>query len=141
LSRGHDDLRPHILVQFGSLVAVLFVSLFWESRYTRGKDIVVLLALYALAKLFELFDRSIFAFGGVNGHALKHFFAAIACYWVLPLLQLGEPTTSATYLIEPSEKRRAAVHVDSLASDGTGLIRAEKQRGAGNFVRRLGAAL
>jgi hypothetical protein len=39
------------------------------------------------------------------------------------------------------EEGGAAVYVDGLAGDGGGLIGAEEQRGAGDFVRSLTAAL
>jgi hypothetical protein len=36
---GRGDLRPHALVQFGSMLAILLIVLF-PPRYTRGADLV-----------------------------------------------------------------------------------------------------
>jgi len=39
------------------------------------------------------------------------------------------------------EKCGAAVHIDGLAGDGAGMLRAQEERGAGDFVDGLRAAL
>lgn len=85
---GHGDLRPYVLVQFGSaLVVILLVGLF-PPRYTRGADLVAALAIYAFAKIFEAADGLIFAFGSiVSGHTLKHIAAAISACWILRMLR------------------------------------------------------
>ena len=86
---GHDDLRLYVIVQFGSLALVLALCLLLPSRYTRGSDMLAVVGLYALAKLFEGLDKEIFALGGlVSGHTLKHLAAALACYFVLRMLIL-----------------------------------------------------
>ena len=90
--RGQDDLRMYVIVQFGSLALVLALCLLLPSRYTRGNDMFAVVGLYALAKLFESLDKQIFALGGfVSGHTLKHFAAALACYFVLRMLMLRKP--------------------------------------------------
>lgn len=90
--RGQDDLRMYVIVQFGSLALVLALCLLLPSRYTRGNDMFAVVGLYASAKLFESLDKQIFALGGfVSGHTLKHFAAALACYFVLRMLMLRKP--------------------------------------------------
>lgn len=75
-----DDLRPYGLVQFGSLAVVLGVSI-----YKKGWTICAAVALYGLAKFFELYDREVYTFTGewLSGHTLKHLLAAAAVYVIL----------------------------------------------------------
>ncbi|HKV05911.1 MAG TPA: hypothetical protein VJO53_12515 [Candidatus Acidoferrales bacterium] len=97
-ARGHGDLRPYALAQFGSLLVLFLLILLFPPRYTRTYDLGIALALYALAKVFEAADRPIFSLGGiVSGHILKHIAAALSAYWVLRMLRLRAPveTTSA----------------------------------------------
>lgn len=92
---GQSDLRPYALVQFGSLLAILLLIGLYPPRYSRGSDFVISLAIYALAKVFEVTDRQIFALGGiVSGHTLKHLAAALSAYWILRMLQLRRPIPS-----------------------------------------------
>jgi predicted membrane channel-forming protein YqfA (hemolysin III family) len=94
-TRGHGDLRPYGLVQFGSMLALLLLLALFPPRYTRGADFLISLGLYALAKIFETADRLIFSIGGiVSGHTLKHIFAAASAYWILRMLKLRAPVTS-----------------------------------------------
>jgi hypothetical protein len=94
---GRGDLRPYVLVQFGSaLVLVLLISLF-PPRYTRGADMLMALAIYAAAKTFEATDRAIFGWiRVVSGHTLKHIAAAFSAYWILRMIRLRTRVTSAT---------------------------------------------
>jgi hypothetical protein len=90
---GRDDLRLYGIVQFGSLALVLALCLLLRSRYTRGSDMFAVVALYALAKLFEALDKQAFALGGViSGHTFKHVTAALACYLVLRMLMMRQLT-------------------------------------------------
>ena len=67
-----------------------------KSRYSRRTDFVIVFGFYALAKLFELADKSVFRFGHVvSGHTLKHLAAAMAGYWVLLMLQRRTPLVPA----------------------------------------------
>jgi hypothetical protein len=91
---AHGDLRPYALVQFGSVLVVLLLVGLFPSRYTRGTDLAVALAIYGLAKIFEAADRSIFALGSiVSGHTVKHLAAATSAYWILRMLQRREMLT------------------------------------------------
>ena len=86
---GHGDLRPYALAQFGSLLVLILLLALFPARYTRGSDLLVSLAVYVLAKIFEVADRPIFALGHiVSGHTLKHLAAALSAYWILRMLRL-----------------------------------------------------
>lgn len=87
-----DDLRLYGLVQFGSIAVLLALILRRPSRYTRGRMLLAVLALYAIAKVCELYDPAIYRLGEwVSGHTLKHLVAALAAYLVLLQLQLRNP--------------------------------------------------
>jgi len=77
--RATGDLRPYVLVQFGSMVALVPAACFSKRM---GKPWPVL-ALYVLAKFAEHYDRAIYSAMSVSGHTLKHLFAALAAYWIL----------------------------------------------------------
>ena len=86
-SAGRGDLRPYAAVQFGPMLLLPLAFALYAPRYTRGKDFMVALAIYAGAKVFEALDGPIFRLGGVvGGHALKHLVAALACYRLLRML-------------------------------------------------------
>jgi hypothetical protein len=89
---GRGDLRLYGFVQFYPAVSVLLLVLLFPPRYTRTGDLVGIAGFYAMAKVFEVSDREIFALGGlVSGHTLKHLAAALATYWVLRMLKLRSP--------------------------------------------------
>jgi hypothetical protein len=76
------DLRPYLLVQFGSLLVVVLLLALYPARHPGTRYLVTGLAAYAAAKGLEIADRPIFALGHVvSGHTLKHLAAAagVAC--------------------------------------------------------------
>src|SRR5687768_1410130 len=80
--QGAGDLRLYVLVQFGSLLVVVLLLVFYPARYAGGGYLAAGLAAYAAAKGLELADERIFALGGIiSGHTLKHLVAAgaVAC--------------------------------------------------------------
>jgi hypothetical protein len=83
--QGAGDLRLYGFVQFFPLLAVPLIALFFPSRYTRGRDLWVVLLLYGLAKVAEMRDPQLLAAtgGAVSGHTLKHVLAAWALVWVV----------------------------------------------------------
>ncbi len=90
--RGAGDLRLYALVQFYPMLAIPLMALLFPSRYTRSWDLVVVVALYGLAKLFERLDAGIFSLGGfVSGHTLKHLAAALSGYGVWRMLTKRQP--------------------------------------------------
>ena len=72
--------------------AIVAIAALFPSRYTRGADVMVAVAIYAIAKLVEVLDAQIYALGQlVSGHTLKHLLAALAVWWLLRMLQLRAP--------------------------------------------------
>ena len=85
---GAGDLRPYILVQFGSLLLLLLILILFLPKYTGGKYIGYAIGLYALAKLLELADVPIYrALRVVSGHTLKHLAAATRIVWIVWMLK------------------------------------------------------
>ena len=83
-SAGHGDLRPYILVQFLPMLLIPVILVCFKSVFTGVSSYWLLLAAYVLAKIFEHFDREIYAATGfVSGHTLKHVVAAIGVYVLL----------------------------------------------------------
>lgn len=92
-----DDLRPYVLVQYGSIAVMLALCAWSPSRYSRGGVIFAAAALYGIAKVFEFQDREIYELTGrlVSGHTLKHLVAAAALYailWSLERRVLSRPS-------------------------------------------------
>lgn len=87
-SAGAGDLRPYALVQFLSLMLIVYMLLAF--RGSRGDDrrLWAGLGWYAIAKVCEHFDAAIYAGTGglVGGHALKHVAAAVGIGWVAGMI-------------------------------------------------------
>lgn len=95
--RGHGDLRPYSLVQFGSLLIVLVTFLLFPSRYTQQKWFFFAMAAYLIAKALETFDQAVYArLHLLSGHTLKHLAAAAAAYCIAQMLRqrrMANPTS------------------------------------------------
>lgn len=90
--RGAENIVPYAVVQYGALLAIVVIAVLHPSRYTRGADVFVAVAIYALAKIAELLDGRIYSLGAVvSGHTLKHLLAALAIGWLVRMLQLRTP--------------------------------------------------
>ena len=84
---GQGDLRLYYLVQFYPMLAIPVILLVFQSRYTHAKAFWLMWALYALAKVAEIYDEPIFRMTEVwSGHTVKHFVAAGAS--AIPLFGL-----------------------------------------------------
>jgi hypothetical protein len=91
---GHDNLVPYLLLQLLAIGAVVLLTRL-PGRYTRVADLWVVIGLYVAARLAEVFDRAIYALGGIlSGHTLKHLLAALAAVWVLRMIRLRQPVSS-----------------------------------------------
>lgn len=89
---GRGDLRPYLLVQFGSLLLVTAALLLYRSRYGDSRYWVTALVAYVVAKLFEMADGEIFALGHlVSGHTLKHVMAAASVGCVVVMIGVRRP--------------------------------------------------
>lgn len=78
-STGEGDLRPYVLVQFLPLVLIPFILLAYRSHFFSKRIYWGMILLYAISKLLEYFDYSIFETGVLlSGHSIKHVVAAAA---------------------------------------------------------------
>jgi hypothetical protein len=92
LWRWTGDLRLYGWVQFFPCVAVPALFLLFAPKYSGTYYWLIAAALYALAKLFEFYDRAIYSFGSIlSGHSLKHIAAAAACFAILQYFQKRKP--------------------------------------------------
>lgn len=76
-SRHAGDLRLYGLVQFLPMLLIPAILLGCRSVYDRAGFIWLVFGLYALAKVFEQLDVTLYAMGEVlSGHSIKHVCAA-----------------------------------------------------------------
>jgi uncharacterized membrane protein YfcA len=91
---GAGDLRPYGFVHFYPALLVPLLLWLFPPRYTRGSNVLVVLALYAAALVAERLDHPLFALTGIlSGHTLKHGLAALAIYWALRMLRRRRPAS------------------------------------------------
>jgi hypothetical protein len=102
------DLRLYLLVQFGSLAAVVLMLLLYRDGRGGAGWLVTGLIAYGAAKGLESADRAIFDAGHiVSGHTLKHLAAAggVACVARMLVVRARARADSAS----PSAASRYAV--------------------------------
>jgi hypothetical protein len=88
LWRWNGDLRLYGWVQFFPCIALPPLFLLFAPKCTGTCYWVIAAALYAVAKLFEIYDGATYSAGSiVSGHTLKHLAAAAACFTVLMYFQ------------------------------------------------------
>ncbi|MFZ9151072.1 MAG: ceramidase domain-containing protein, partial [Burkholderiales bacterium] len=89
------DLRIYIWVQGAPLLVIPYLVAAFTGHYTLRHYLLFGVALYALAKVAELFDHEIYAAtaGMISGHSLKHLLAAAAVFCVLLMLQRRQSLT------------------------------------------------
>jgi hypothetical protein len=77
--RGAGDLRPYVLVQFMPMMLIPLILLLYASGFDRTGFFWGVIGVYAIAKLFELFDSDIYRAGElISGHSIKHLVAGLA---------------------------------------------------------------
>jgi hypothetical protein len=80
---GGLDMRPLILLQIIPVLLIPTGALGLPGSSTRAFDWIIVLALYAFAKLLEAGDETIFrATGWLSGHTLMHLALAAAVGWM-----------------------------------------------------------
>lgn len=85
---GRGDLRAYLLVQFGSLLAIIAMLALFRTPYADTWCIAVALVFYACAKVLETFDRQILIrLHFVSGHTLKHLAAGTGTYFIFFMLE------------------------------------------------------
>src|SRR5262245_60714532 len=94
LWRWTGDLRLYGWVQFFPFIALPLLLVMCQPKYTGTSYWVVAAALYALAKLFELYDHAVHSNFILSGHTLKHLFGAAACFTLLRYFQTRQPIAS-----------------------------------------------
>jgi hypothetical protein len=94
----HGNVLPWVVVQFGGIALIAAMALRAPRPGALGVHLGALIAIYALAKLFELGDEAVFhATGGtVSGHSLKHVTAALAIWPVCSALRQNPRATGRT---------------------------------------------
>lgn len=85
----HGNVLPWVVVQFGGMALIVAMALRAPRPGALGVHLGALIAIYALAKLFELGDEAVFHATGdaVSGHSLKHVTAAFAVWPVWSALR------------------------------------------------------
>jgi hypothetical protein len=78
-----DNLWPYALVQFGSMIVLVFLAARDRSQRGLGPALI----LYGLSKVTEFFDRQIYAVFPLSGHTLKHLLAGLATWYILLWMQ------------------------------------------------------
>jgi hypothetical protein len=113
LWRWTGDLRLYVWVQFFPCIVLLVLLIRFPPLYTGTFYWIVAGALYALAKLLELYDHAIYLLGfNISGHTLKHLAAAAACFAILRYFQTRSPIGRSIVLTVDSQRgdERGAAH-------------------------------
>ncbi len=86
---GRGDLRFYGLVQFYPILAIPLMCWLFRGRHSRARHVVFLILWYVVAKACEHWDREIYDLLGnlISGHGLKHLFAALAAFMLVPMLR------------------------------------------------------
>lgn len=84
---GMGDLRIYLGVQIFTVLMAL-VMLPTPSAYDRSWYLAVVVLLFGLARLFEIYDHQIFILTAnkISGHTLKHFASALAALWLIQMI-------------------------------------------------------
>lgn len=90
----HGNVLPWAVVQFGGIAFIAWATLRKPLPTALGVSLGGLLALYALAKAFELGDAAVFQATGelVSGHSFKHLIAALAAWPVIHAMRQNAPS-------------------------------------------------
>lgn len=90
--QGAGDLRWYLLVQIYPILAIPLLMALFPPRYTSGRYIVLAIALYVTAKVFEMADAPVFAaLHQVSGHTLKHLAASAASACLVRMVAVRSP--------------------------------------------------
>lgn len=84
---GTGNVLLYAAVQ-GYTAIVAVVMLMMPSRYTKSRELVIVILFYVLAKVFEMYDTkiSMLSAGIISGHTLKHLAAAMAGVWIIRIM-------------------------------------------------------
>ena len=87
---GAGDLRAYGLVQFLPILLAPFILYLWPGGSLSGRDLALAFVAYAISKVAEHFDATVYAATGIGGHAFKHLLAALGAWFVVRSFQ-GAP--------------------------------------------------
>jgi hypothetical protein len=97
------DLRFYILVQAGSILAIPAMIFLFPPRYTGDRTLLLVVALYGLAKAFEILDGPVYGLGHLlSGHTLKHLVGGLAAWAYVRHLQRRRPARAPQSLVAPA---------------------------------------
>ncbi|MGZ8267238.1 MAG: ceramidase domain-containing protein [Burkholderiales bacterium] len=94
-----NDLRLYAWVQFGPLLAIVFLLVVYRSRYPHRAYVAYGLVFYALAKIAEVADGAVFEWtsGALSGHTLKHLLAALSALAIYVMLARRQPPINGSW--------------------------------------------
>jgi hypothetical protein len=83
------NILPWAIVQFGGMALIMWLACLPRANTKLSIHLGALIALYALAKLFEAQDTQVFELtqGIISGHSLKHIAASLAAVPVIAALK------------------------------------------------------
>ncbi len=91
-AEGRGDLRFYGLVQGGAILAVPILVLLFPPRYTGARELLIVVAIYAFAKVFEMYDAHVYRLGElISGHTIKHLLGGLAAWRFLQMLRRRRP--------------------------------------------------
>ena len=87
--KGEGNLNFYGVMQFYSIILIIWISLRFTSTYAKANDIFLIIILYGIAKVSETLDWQIFEITGetLSGHTLKHLVAGYAAYRIVVMLR------------------------------------------------------
>jgi len=85
--RVTGDLRLYFIVQALPMLLIWMICLLFPGRVTRVRYFAWMALWFGLASFCDLFDKAVYNWIGLGGHAIKHVLAAIACATILAMLQ------------------------------------------------------
>ena len=93
-AHGQGDYKFYLMVEFFTPVVLACLVALFPPRYSGMRYLMAAFACFVAAKLFETYDFSIYRrTHWIGGHSLKHVTAAVACVWILRMLQVRHPLT------------------------------------------------
>jgi hypothetical protein len=100
--RLSGDLRFYAIVQFYPMLALPLMLILFPPRYSNSRGAWAMIGLYALAKIFEMFDRQIAAAISTGGHPWKHLAGAAAMFCYVNSVTQRRALTAAPESSAPS---------------------------------------
>jgi len=83
-AQGMGDLRAYVLIQFLPMLLIPIMLMLYPGKLMRSKYLWATLGTYALAKVAEYLDHTIYSrVGLISGHSIKHILGAVAVLWVI----------------------------------------------------------